>query len=129
MSGTERLTRRQRLALAALLASPTVRRAAETAGVGESTLRRWLSQASFQEEYRRAAREVHSEAVSVVLSAQTEVVSTVLRIMREGNSDGSLRAAIKLLELGHKVSEDDLDQRVSRLESIADRGPLGEQGP
>lgn len=72
----ESFSRGQRAALTALVVSPSVRAAAQNAGVGVSTLRRWLTEAEFQAEHRRLARESQREAVSVVLAAQREAVLT-----------------------------------------------------
>lgn len=114
----ERFSRGQTAALTALVASPSIRAAAESAGVGVSTLRRWLTEPAFQTEHRRLARECQQEAVSVVLAAQREAVLTLIRILRSSDAHASLRAAVKLLELGQRLGEDDLDQRVLRLEAI-----------
>lgn len=114
----ESFSRSQRAALTALVVSPNIRSAALTAGVGVSTLRRWLTEPAFQAEHRRLARESHQEAVSVVLAAQREAVLTLIRILRGSDAHASLRAAVKLLDLGHRLGEEDLDQRVLRLEAI-----------
>ncbi|NWL13735.1 hypothetical protein DM793_20950 [Paenarthrobacter nitroguajacolicus] len=119
MSTDERFSRGQRAALTALLVSPNLRTAAESAGVGHSTLRRWLQQQDFQDEYRRLSRETHQQAVSAVLSAQREAVCVLVRLLGSRSADVRLRAAGKLLDLGHRIAGDDLDQRLTRLEVIA----------
>ena len=111
MSGSERFSRGQRAALSALLVSPNLRAAAESASVGVSTLRRWLQQPDFQHEYRRLAREKHQQAVSAVLSAQQEAVAVIVRLLGSRSADARLRAASKLLDLGHRIAGEDSDQR------------------
>jgi HEAT repeat protein len=121
----ERFSRGQRAALTALLITTSVRTAAQTAGIGVSTLRRWLSQPDFQEEYRRLSRETHQQAVSAVLSAQREAVAVLVRLLGSTSADVRLRAASKLLDVGHRIAEDDLDQRLARLEEIAEQHETG----
>ncbi|MCP8998273.1 hypothetical protein NFC73_00775 [Pseudarthrobacter sp. RMG13] len=125
MSTNESFSRGQRAALTALMVTPSVRTAARTAGIGVSTLRRWLTQPDFQQEYRRLSRETHQQAVSAVLSAQQEAVSVLVRLMGSASSDARLRAASKLLDVGHRIAEDDLDQRLTRLEEMAEQQNLG----
>lgn len=125
MSVNERFSRGQRAALTALLITTSVRTAAQTAGIGVSTLRRWLSQPDFQEEYRRLSRETHQQAVSAVLSAQREAVAVLVRLLGSTSADVRLRAASKLLDVGHRIAEDDLDQRLARLEEIAEQHETG----
>lgn len=125
MSGNEHFSRGQRAALTALLISPNLRTAAEGAGVGHSTLRRWLQQKDFQDEYRRLSREAHQQAVSAVLSAQQEAAAVLVRLLANRSADVRLRAAGKLLDLGHRIAADDLDQRLTRLEGIAKQHEQG----
>lgn len=125
MSTNEPFSRGQRAALTALMVTPSVRTAAGTAGVGVSTLRRWLTQPAFQQEYRRLSRETHQQAVSAVLSAQHEAVAVLVRLMGSRSVDARLRAASKLLDLGHRIAEDDLDERLTRLEEIAEQHEQG----
>jgi len=125
LSVNERFSRGQRAALTALLITTSVRTAAQTAGIGVSTLRRWLSQPDFQEEYRRLSRETHQQAVSAVLSAQREAVAVLVRLLGSTSADVRLRAASKLLDVGHRIAEDDLDQRLARLEEIAEQHETG----
>lgn len=119
MTAIERFSRGQRAALTALLVSPNQRTAAESAGVGVSTLRRWLQQTDFQDEYRRLSRETHQQALSAVLSAQQEAVTVLVRLLASRSQDVRLRAAAKLLDLGHRIAVEDMDQRLTRLEEIA----------
>jgi len=53
----EKLSRKQEQAVVALLTMPTIRKAAEKAGVGERTLRGWMKDSpEFQRAYTEARR-------------------------------------------------------------------------
>ena len=55
MSGHgEKLTRKQDAAIGALLSQPTISAAAQSVGLGEATLRRWLKDPGFLAAYRSA---------------------------------------------------------------------------
>jgi transposase len=106
----------QARALAALLACRTVAEAAKVAGVGESTLRRWLGTDPFSSAYRAAARDAARQATTALLAAQTEAVQVLRSCLREGSPATRVRAARALLELGVRVAADDMDERLSQLE-------------
>jgi hypothetical protein len=125
MSGSERLTRTHRRTIPVLLASRTIVEAAQACRVGESTIRRWLADPGFASALRAAARDVKQEAVTALLSAQTEAVATLRKHMRSDNPHVAVRAARAVLELGVKVSEDDLDERIRQLEEEVARWEPG----
>lgn len=121
MSADERLSRLQTRAIAALLACRTVTEAAKVAGVGESTLRRWLAADPFASAYRAAARDAAREATTALLAAQREAVQVLRSCLREGSPATRVRAARALLELGVRVAADDMDERLSQLEEEVHR--------
>ncbi len=116
MAGSDRLTRLQGRAVAALLTSRTITDAAAAAGVSERTLRRWLAAEPFALAYRAASRESAREATSALLSAQREAVDVLRQCLRDGTPATRVRAARALLELGVRVAGEDLDERVRELE-------------
>lgn len=60
----EKLTRKQEVAIAALLTAPTIVDAAHAANISQSTLWGWLQQEDFQTAYWQARREVVSQVVA-----------------------------------------------------------------
>lgn len=60
-----KLKPRQQRAILALITEPTVARAAESAGVSESTVHRWLLEETFGKAFRRARRETFGQAIAL----------------------------------------------------------------
>jgi hypothetical protein len=115
------LTRRQAQSVTALLTSRTVEEAAESAGVGARTLERWLADDVFAAQYRSAARDASQQAVSALLAAQLGAVAVLRAALVGGTAASRIRAARCLLELGVKVAERDLDERLDTLEAEVNR--------
>jgi hypothetical protein len=96
----EKKGRKAELAIAALLAEPTVEAAAARAGVSVHTLKNWLADPAFRAAYRRARREVVEGAVGRLQAAAGQAVETLLAVAKGGVRDGDrVRAAVALL--GH----------------------------
>jgi hypothetical protein len=95
----EKKGRKAELAIAALLAEPTVEAAAAKAGVSTHTLKNWLADPAFRAAYRRARREVVEGAVGRLQAACGLAVETLLAVARGGARDGDrVRAAVALLD-------------------------------
>ncbi len=115
----EKLTRKQDLAIAALLEMPTITSAAKAAGVSEQTLWRWMQQTDFQEHYRMAKRRVVEQAITRLQGVTGQAVSTLQEIMINTNFSPTPRvlAARTILEFSLKAVElEDLAARVEELE-------------
>ena len=95
----QQLTPKQEAAIAALLTEPTHVAAAAMAGVGQTTLYRWMNLPAFRKAYRLARRELVEHAVGRIQAATGQAVETLLGIARQGRRDGDrLRAANALLD-------------------------------
>jgi hypothetical protein len=95
----QRLTSKQEALVAALLTEPTYAAAAAKAGVGQTTLYRWLQRPEFRAAYRRARREIVKFAVCRMQSGTGQAVETLLTVARDGRRDGDrVRAAVALLD-------------------------------
>ncbi len=120
MSGHgEKLTRKQEMAIAALLTAPTVTDAAKAAGVSEATLARWQSDPVFAEVYRAARRQVLTQATSRLSQACSDAVDTLKTIMEDEDAPASSRvtAARAILDYSYKALElEELDARVAVIE-------------
>ena len=114
----EKLSRNQEKAIAALLAHPTMAKAA-AAGVGEVTLWRWMQIPEFREQYRLARREAVSQAVGHLQGACSVAVMALTDISKDVNCPAGARvsAARTVLEMAFKgVELEDLAVRVEELE-------------
>ena len=111
--------RRERLVLA-LLATPTIKAAAEVAGVPERTAHRWLHEPDFAALVADARRHVLTQACTRLVSS----CSTAADVLREVACDSSappaarVTAARTILEMARGfVDVDDIGRRLATLEA------------
>jgi hypothetical protein len=114
--------RLQELAIAALLRTRTIRRAAAAIDVDERTLRRWLQDPSFVKAYRAARAAVVENALADLQRTARKAVACLRRNLTCGRASDEIRAALGVL--GHAVKGVeliDLQERVEALEAKAKR--------
>lgn len=112
--------RHEDAALAALLAEPTIAQAAEKAGIGESTLLRWLADPAFKARYRDARRQIVEHAVARLQQTTSEAVGALRRNLACGNPSVEVGAARVVFDQALRAIElADLAERVEQLEQSA----------
>src|SRR5690606_29869168 len=114
------LTPVQEKTIIAMLAEPSLARAAQSAGVGERTLYRWLREPAFKSAYRSARREAFSHAIALTQRYAPLAVQTLAKVMADDNAPHSakVQAATSLLRFGRDgVELDDLQERLEALEA------------
>lgn len=119
---TPGLSHKQEQAILALLAEPTVARAAKVAKVGVRTLHRWLREEAFGKAYRLARRESFAQAVSLTQRYAALAVQTLAKVMNDESAPVASRvaAATSMLKFARDSIElDDLADRVEALERSA----------
>jgi hypothetical protein len=118
ISISEALTPAQYKAVSALLSEPTVRKAAEVAGVKERTVYNWLKLPAFADEYRSARREATQQAIARLQQYSGHAAATLVQLMAAGNPAAvRLAAASKVLDLAIKwVELEDITARLDALE-------------
>jgi transposase-like protein len=105
-------------AVAALLSHATYEEAARAAGVGLSTLVRWLKEPSFAAAVRDARRRTLEQALGALSAATAEAVETLRACLGAGGDAVRVRAAVAILEHAMRGAEvTDLEERIAALEA------------
>jgi hypothetical protein len=113
------LNHKQEKAIMALLIEPNLKQAAETIGIGETTLWRWMQDAEFEKAFRDARRRALSQTISRLQQSTTQAVDTLTAIMVNDENPASSRvtAAKTVLEMAFKAYEvEDLAVKVEEME-------------
>ena len=122
MSGPgTKFQRKQGQAIVALMSCTSTEAAARKAGVGESTLRAWLTKPDFLAALRGAQREIYQQSMTQLVRVTGKAVAALEQILDDKEAPPAVRvsAAKAVLDLAAKASDDDLEARVEALE----RGP------
>ena len=123
MSGHgEKFGRKQEEAIAALLTQRSTEEAARAAGIGLTTLLRWMKDPDFGTAYRDARRAAFSQSIARLQQATGAAASTLLKVMVDPATPPAtkVRAADSVLAHAAKAIEiEDLAARVDALEQIA----------
>jgi len=117
-----KLKPKQQRAILALITEPTVAKAAESAGVSESTVHRWLLDDTFAKAFRRARRETFGQAIALAQRYTPLAVNNLAKIMNDLATAASARvsAACAILKFARDSIElDDLQARIESLETAA----------
>ncbi len=94
-------------ALTALLESSSITEAANKCGLSDKTLRRYLEEKEFSDEYAEARRQIVESAVSALQQAANEAVETLRRNLTCDNPQAEIRAAQLILDNVFGNSEND----------------------
>ena len=113
----QKVTRRQELAIAALLEHPRVEDAARAVGVGQLTLWRWRRRPEFEAAYRAARARVVEQAIGNLQAVTGEAVAALRRNLTCGVPAVEVRAAEAILEQVMKgLHLVELEARIAALE-------------
>jgi DNA-binding transcriptional MerR regulator len=117
MAEANKLTRAQGRGLAALLAQPTVKKAAAVAGVSERTLFYWLKLPSFTAAYRDGRRLLVEAALGQLQRLTAKAVQALRRNLTAGSPADQVRAALGVIDRAVKgVELLDIEERLASLE-------------
>jgi DNA-binding MurR/RpiR family transcriptional regulator len=107
-------------AIVALLEEPTIKEAAQTVGIAEATIFRWLQDPGFQKTYREAKRQLVNTAIARLQKITGEAVEALRQVMNDLQTPPSSRvmAARTVLEMAIRAVEiEGLEARVEDLEN------------
>ena len=107
-------------AILALLSEPTIGQAAARCGIGERTLRRWLTEdAAFQAEYEAARRATFQAAISRIPALTVRAVDTLADLLGDTKPPAvRLGAARTVAEIGmHQYDAETILRKLDDLEA------------
>jgi hypothetical protein len=123
MGENDRLNRRQRRFVAALVEAPTIAAAAKAAGIGEATAYRYLQNPDVKQALSQALDTALGQVVARSVGEMGAALETLAEIHRDpGASDSSRVSAARVIYVeGPKLREAfDLAERVTALEQAAE---------
>jgi len=101
---TEGLSQRQVRAVGCILQTSTLEEAAELAGVGESTLWRWMRDTRFVKALKDAEVLILDDTIRRILTCQHEAITVLHDTMTGDASPGiKLRAAVATLDMAMRL--------------------------
>jgi DNA-binding MurR/RpiR family transcriptional regulator len=113
----EKVSRKAKSTIVALLAHPTIPEAAKACGVSETTIWRWLQREDFRKEYKEAQNKVFDGALGSLQGATTEAVDCLRRNLRCNNPSAEVQAARTILDYTLRAREMfTLEERLASLE-------------
>ena len=103
----------------ALLTSPTVGKAAEMAGVSETSIRKWLKEPDFRRKYRETRQNMFETAMGSVQAKLQEGVSVMWKLVMDEATPATarvqaFRCLTEMAFRGQDLSE--LESRIEQLE-------------
>jgi len=111
-------------AILALLSERTIASAAAQCNLGESTLRRWLTEdAEFRADYDAARRATFDAAISRITSLTTRAVETLEELLGDTEHPSvRLGAARTVVDIGmHQHEADTIIRRLEEIEAALER--------
>ena len=114
--------RKKEAAIAALLTERNQAEAARAVGIDLSTLKRWMREPEFIEDYRRARWQVVEQGYARVQQSTPAAASILLKLMVDSATPASarIRAALGTFTLAREALDLDIETRVAALEQAAE---------
>jgi hypothetical protein len=114
------LPAKQELALRAVISHPTLKEAAQAAGVSETTLWRYMQDAEFSRRLREARREAVGHAVLRLQKSSSDAVTVLSEIMMSESAPASARITAARAVLDYSMRAVETDELRARIEELED---------
>ena len=117
---TSRRTTKKSKALVALLSGKTNSQAAQSAGVTERTIYRWLSDPSFRSELSEAERQMIESATRQMSSLQKKAINVLDQLLESQDVSPQIRlsTAKSILRLSLGYRDRNIERRLYELEVL-----------
>ena len=117
---TSRRTTKKSKAIVALLSGKTNSQAAQSAGVTERTIYRWLSEQSFQTELHEAEQQMIESSTRQMSSLQEKAINVLdqLLVSQDVSPQIRLRTANSILRLSLAYRDRNIERRLYELEVL-----------
>jgi hypothetical protein len=125
----EKLSRKQDLAILALMTEPTQADAARKVGVSPRTMKNWMADPTFQSAYRAARRQLVEQSVAWLQRSMLQAAATLRRNLKCGRPAAEIAAAVAILDRAFKgIDVLDHEERLAELERRS-ADPSGGKSP
>jgi hypothetical protein len=114
-------------AILALLSSRGIEEAARAADVPLRTLYRWLKEADFDSEYRKAKRIAFGQAVARLQQGTAAAAAVMLKLMADPSTPASVRLRAADCVFQHAKSAIEMEEIEARLMALEQAAELAKQ--
>lgn len=115
----ERISRRAVEAAAVLLEVGNVRAAAKRLDVSERTLGRWITRDDFRDAYQQLSRDAYAQARGRLRRLACDATETLAKGLEGRVASIQARCAVAILDHAHKAELDEIERRLTALETQA----------
>jgi uncharacterized protein YydD (DUF2326 family) len=109
---------KQELALRAILSLPTLKEAALSAGISETTLWRFMQDEAFSRRLREARRDAVNHAVIRLQRASSDAVTVLHDLMKKDDAPASARITAARTILDYSIRAVEMDELRTRIEEL-----------
>ena len=114
----QKITRKKRLAILALVESPTIRQAAEKSSIGESTIYRWLKDSDFKHALHGEQQRLLEHTLLRVQNVGGDAVTALAKIINDDETPASARVSAAKAVLDMSIKAFEMSEILRRIEDL-----------